>query len=47
MLYVRLSPSTSLPDRLVEPPPSSSKDTSLVLARTGASFTGVTERARV
>ncbi len=31
----------------MDPLPSSSNDTSLALASTGASFTGVTERARV
>ena len=39
ILNVRSSPSTSLPDRLVEPEPSSSKDTSDTVASTGASFT--------
>ena len=42
MLYVRSSPSTSLPDKLVEPDPSSSKDTSDTVARTGASLTAAT-----
>ena len=44
MLKVRLSPSTSLADKLVEPEASSSKDTSETLARTGASLTALTVR---
>ena len=38
-MYVKSSPSTSLPDKLVEPDPSSSKDTSETDANVGASLT--------
>ena len=44
MLKVKSSPSTSLPDRLVDPLPSSSKDTSDTDANVGASFTADTLR---
>ena len=47
MLQVKSSPSTSLPDKLVEPDPSSSKDTSETLARTGASFTAAIVKVTV
>ena len=43
ILKIKSSPSISLPDRLVEPDPSSSKDTSETVARTGASLTAETE----
>ena len=46
MLKVKSSPSTSLADKLVLPEPSSSNYTSSVLASTGASLTGVTERTK-
>ena len=39
ILKVKSSPSISEPDRLVEPEPSSSKLTSEIVARTGASLT--------
>ena len=44
MLYVSTSPSTSLPDKLADPLPSSSKLTSDTLSRMGASFTADTLR---
>ena len=48
MLNVVLSPSsTSLLDKLKDPAPSSSKDTSDTLASTGASLTGVTVKTNV
>ena len=46
ILNVKSSPSTSLADKLVLPDPSSSNDTSETLARTGASFTGVTDNSK-
>ena len=47
ILNVRSSPSTSLADKLVLPDPSSSKDTSETLARTGASLTAFTVNVNV
>ena len=46
-LYNNSSPSTSLPDKLVLPEPSSSKDTLEISARTGASLTGLTVKVNV
>jgi len=45
--YDKSSPSISLPDRDVEPDPSSSKVTVATAARVGASFTGVTVTVNV
>ncbi len=47
MLKVKSSPSTSLPDKLIEQDPSSSNDTSSVLARTGASLIALTVTVNV
>ena len=45
--YVKSSPSISLPDRDVEPAPSSSKLTVATAARVGASLTAVTVKVTV
>ena len=47
ILYSNVSPSTSLPTRVVAPDPSSSKLTASTEARAGASLTAVTVRVTV
>ena len=45
--YVKASPSTSLPDKVVDPEPSSSKLTVSTAASVGASLTGTTVTVNV